>query len=293
MTAPYVADCLCFSKDRPLQLDGYLRSLARAMPLPVQVTVLYACTAPQLAAGYADVARAHASVRFVRERQFGPDVDRWLAQVRAPLILFGCDDVVYHRPVDVVRAAEALGDSKRVGFSLRLGRNIRHTHDRPGPVAAPRFTVQAGVLSWAWPGADAAWGYPFELDGTLYRREVVRVILGILEDNRRRAPQLEWRHPNLLELQANRVLKQLGLLPEMACFEESRLVVPTVNRVQGLFDNALQGRAWSCLELEQRRAGGEEIDVAAYGTRTFDRIHIGELFLRRAVCPCGTPRAAV
>ena len=39
----YNLNCICFSKNRPLQLDGYIRSFQNAFCKQVHLSILYAC----------------------------------------------------------------------------------------------------------------------------------------------------------------------------------------------------------------------------------------------------------
>ncbi|MDD2237827.1 MAG: hypothetical protein PHG65_11545 [Kiritimatiellae bacterium] len=272
---------LCFSKDRPLQLDGYLRSVHRWFAHPPEITVLYTSTDSEIRDGYEELKREHPEVHFLPEQDFALQVLQWLDAVQTPLVLFGCDDVVYYQPVNVNVAGQVLREHPDVlGFSLRLGLNICHTHTRDDPIPPPAFITQEPILRWRWANAASDWGYPFELNGTLYRVERVRSILHLLEKLRQGDSRVEWRHPNFLESSANHLLRFAAQVPqELAAFPRSCLVVPTINQVQTIAWNHIMGEHRSVRELETLRRNGTRMNLDAYAATSFNRIHVGEFFI--------------
>lgn len=271
---------LCFSKDRPLQLDGYLRSVTRWLSPAPAMTVLYCASTPDLAAGYADVVLAHPGVTFLPETDFGRQLQDWLSSTTTPLILFGCDDVVYIRPVDLRRVAQLMARPELLGFSLRLGKNICLSQSVPDPIPAPTWEQENDVMHWLWRSAAAEWAYAFELDGTVYRREVIQTLLNAFESLRSRVAGFDWRHPNALETAGNVIFKAADFPPRMASFNEACLVVPTVNRVQEMFANRLLGDGRTPTELEVLRRQGQELDLDEFARHTYARIHVGDFYLR-------------
>ncbi len=245
------------------------------------MTVLYKSTAHELRDGYEDLNREHPQTQFLEENDFAVQVLQWLDAVQTPLVLFGCDDVVYRQPADLNTVEQVLREHPSVlGFSLRLGLNIRYTHTRDNAIAPPAFISEKPALRWRWNGADSDWGYPFELNGTVYRVEWVRAILHLLEKLRQGDPRVEWRQPNFLESSANNLLRFAAQVPEeLAAFPQSCLVVPTINQVQTIAWNHIMGEHRSVRELETLRRNGARMNLDAYATTPFNRIHVGELFL--------------
>ena len=273
-------ECLCFSKDRPLQLDGYLRSIRRAIRFPIPVTILYKTSVPFFDRGYRQLQEAFPDVTFIPETDFGKQTLDWINRVQAPLILFGCDDVLFHRPVSLVRAIDMFRNEHLLAFSLRLGKNVQYSHSRPAAVPLPNAVILEDVMRWDWRTVEAEWGYPFELDGTLYRTAVIRMLFRLLEEKSRAMGfPGSWHQPNLLEGAGNVFIKMMNIMPLMASFTEACLVVPTVNRVQEVCPNSLQGASLSTDRLEQLRRNDWEMDLNEYCRRTFSKVHIGEFFI--------------
>jgi hypothetical protein len=142
-----VIDCLVFSRDRPLQLDGLLSSLERyAAHLFKSVTVLHTSSNPLFQLGYLDCAREHKAVTFWRQDDFETDVREWLAGVGEYICFLVDDDLFIRRAPE---AEHALPRWDEVCFSLRLRMTNRW---------------------WRWrndPRMD--YSYPLALDGHIFR----------------------------------------------------------------------------------------------------------------------------
>lgn len=263
---------LVFSRDRPLQLDGYLSSLAAHLDGEALVRVLYRVEGAY-APAYARVRADHPEAEFVAEQDFAAQT-RDLLRADPPLVLFGCDDVVFTGLVNPAAAGFAIGDSDLLGFSLRLGCNVTRSlfvGVMPQPYASPgrRF---------AWDVTDAAsvgdWAYPWELDGTVYPADFVRAVADAVD-----APS-----PNQLEARGAAVWCHHTDLRRMGCWVESRCVVPTVNRVQTDFLNpiAVDPPLSPELLLACYEAGLRLDHAAIAAGGPYDAIHIPAFALRRA-----------
>lgn len=275
--------CLCFSKDRPMQLDGYLRSVRRYFSAPVSMTVIYTSTAEAVEQGYDALAEQHCDVRFLRQEDFGTQCLTWLAEQSADYLLFGCDDVVYIRPVVVQRIIRLFKSHHPMAFSLRLGKNIQYTHTTRAQIPQPPFTsIAPNLLIWQWNMAQGDWGYPFDLNGTIYPASLLRALLEGMDTLHKSNPSQEWRHPNLMESKGCQLLRAAQNTSPFACFETSCLVVPTVNQVQNVGLNRLMGAFISPCELEEKRRQGIIMDLKAYEQHSYNRIHIGDFFTTTA-----------
>ena len=275
------ASCLCFSMDRALQLEGYLGSLKKFMSDNVFVTVLYRTSSDFFDQGYDAVMQKHPDVNFIRETDFGAQTLGWLDSITTPLAMFGCDDVVYYRSVSLAKAASCFQSPQVLGFSLRLGKNIRFTHRQARPVAQPAWSEENDLLFWRWQQGNWDWGWAFEVNGTLYPRQVIKALFRALEQNRRANSQFDWRHPNKLEMTCNQLLRSIvGAPPLLACFPRSCLVVPTVNQVQTLGNNPLLGASRTVRELEELRRREMGMDLDRFAAGAYERIHVGDFFLK-------------
>jgi len=174
---------LVFTKNRPLQLEGYLASVRRHLPSNlIQTYIIYK---PELFEWqYTYVFGRYPDCDVICERDFHTDFLNLLGQISTKYILFGIDDVVYFDSVDFEVIDETFSEHSEdiFGFSLRFGEaNIRDAGD---PIAE---TVVAGQtvyrLDWT-KGRTPATRYPFELCATVYPTVLVkRVIDGMMNSN--------------------------------------------------------------------------------------------------------------
>ena len=250
---------LVFSKDRPLQLDGTLRSLRLHLGdvRPRPIVVLYVATTAFQAALYRQLAREHPDVQLVREGNFGEDVrrvvDRW------EHVLFLVDDTIFIGSLDVDRAAAALSSrADLIGFSLRLGTNTTYCYPFDRPQSLPEFTrLNDDVLAYPWAQADGDFGYPLEVSSSVYRGEMVRSLLS----------GFAFSNPNGLE--AGLAAAAGGLAerhPTLACLEQSVAFSVPVNVVQTAqrANRAADKDRESVSALARAFDRGDRMDVAAY-----------------------------
>ncbi len=164
-----------FTKNRPLQLAGYLESLYRFLPREQMRThILYK---PELfEAEYESVFRRFENCRVIMEKNFHKDLLDILKQLDTKYVLFGIDDVVYFCGVDlsvVYKTFEAYSD-EAFGFSFRLGAESVDSCEQ-----LEKFEVggeQIYSLDWRG-GRTADTRYPFELCATMYRTGLIQEVL--------------------------------------------------------------------------------------------------------------------
>lgn len=304
---------ICFSKDRPMQLEAYLNSLFRMCAEPLPVTVLYTCR-PHFHAAYSKLKSQFRQVDFIRETDFKEQVLAYLRQVESPLFMFGCDDVIFKRrwdPGEISKTFQIL--PRLLAFSLRLGREITYSHPADRIMSAPHFLESDPFLVWRWPAGQLDWGYPWELDCTIYAVQFVRSILMGMH-------KLDWSHPNRLEglgadlihrigrgfflrashplakgsiitrfarsalmsvekLRLNRSIRQFQDFDLMASYPLARASVVTINRVQDVAPNRIYGGDLTVDVLLEKWNSGIKLDTDRYTDHSYPSIHIGEVHL--------------
>lgn len=121
-----------FSKGRPMQLQAYLESLMHYTKIPIEQVIIVYHEGP----GY-DVLRS--DDKFKNAAWIDDSLTGFDATLRATIytlnnesyVLFGCDDVVYFRDVDIPSALNIMmqhGPRHSIlGYSLRLGLNIANS----------------------------------------------------------------------------------------------------------------------------------------------------------------------
>jgi hypothetical protein len=275
---------LVFSRDRPLQLDGMLRSLRRHCRdlAELRLTVVYRATSRHQRSAYAVLARDHvATARFVPESSFEDDVREALvgSDRDDALVLLLVDDVVLVRPFTLAAAATALGSQDRaLALSLRLGHNTTFVQPRGEIVPAADLALVGGdgddaLLRTRWTEAQGDFGYPFDLSCSLYRgADITDALRDIRFDG-----------PNLLEHRLWERREAFVDRPFLLLHRRARGFAIPANRVQDVAPNPTSGSArHSPQRLLQAYRRGWRLDVAAYDGFSPPTCHFEiDLLLRR------------
>ncbi len=220
---------LVMSKNRPLQLHGYLSSITSLTSIAQRdITVLL----PDMT-DYEEVAKNFPEVSWLKESDHGGFDSAYRYYVENlsgdDTLLYGCDDVVFIRPVGLNSIPSILENNPNlIGFSLRLGRNI-----------SPRPTMEAVGMVSIWNWTQQPWGhfgYPGELMASLYRASLIKEFV----NNTKK----QIKTPNYLESEfVTYLINNKGQeSPEMSMFNsDSYALAVAVNRVQNDFQNKVMG----------------------------------------------------
>ena len=253
-----IVTMLVVSKDRPLQLDGTLRSWKRHCrdAGSIAVKVLYKASTSRLLSLYRRLMQEYPEVDFVREGDFRRDL---LLLLRGQdYVLFVVDDTVFIRDFTMADVAGTLHRRPEVlGFSLRLGRNTTYCYSMNHAQQLPDFEpLEGGSLKYRWPGADYDFGYPLELSSSVYRS---REMLQFLEP-------LEFKNPNTLEdIMSHSTERFRESHPFLACWEHSGAFSIPANKVQEVCDNRAGGNAaYSAGSLAALFAQGQRIQTQSF-----------------------------
>jgi hypothetical protein len=167
---------IVFTKNRPLQLEGYLRSLYRHNQHElIQTYILYK---PELFdEEYQQLFRKNTNCIVIKESDFHNDFLKIIDQIDTKFILFGIDDVVYFDSIsfEVIDKTFNLFSKDIFGFSLRFGKDyIEACGDPIEEMSVAGQTVYR--LDWR-KGRTSYSRYPFELCATIYRTSLVKNII--------------------------------------------------------------------------------------------------------------------
>lgn len=261
---------ICFSKDRPLQLHGYLTSLFHSYHGNLSVSVLARIDAPYTEA-YAAVESEFPKATFVREKSFADDLDGILSDVRDNFLAFGCDDALFVCPVTEESVEDAFDSYPIMGLSMRLGVNITRNMFF-GDVPSPIFTGKAGIITWDILDSTLDWNYPWELDGTIYPSDFAKAVIRYCRPT----------SPNLLEYAGSTIWQTFTEKTRMAAFVRQRLIVPTINRVQEDFQNPVLGLPITTTHLLDCWNAGFRMDLQRFHDQPYNCVHVPNFYLTRA-----------
>lgn len=245
-----MVDCLIFSRDRPMQLDACLRSLAQNAPGMFDPRVLWKATDRSFGENYEHLWQPN---MFMEENDFHKDI-HLLLEDAGEYVLMLCDDAITYLPV-VGDPLEAMSDDV-LCMSLRMGLNTRHCHPRNQDHALPSsWDVHGPFIAWDWHGAPGDFGYPYSLDGTIHRRDSLLEWIG----------DAPFTNPNTMEMAVvNAIGNRTDVRPLIASYPHSCQVGLPVNRVNETNPNRAGTRYPAPVdELNERFLRGERVDLEA------------------------------
>ena len=216
---------ICFSKERPLQLQAYLESLLHFSGLKENyISILYKESGD---IKYEKLKNKYPDVTWKAETNFNSDLNKMISKAEN-FILFGCDDVIFKSFFDPNYCIKTLQrDDDIYAFSLRLGTHI---------TGVPNLNVNNRHFEWSWQGIrNPSWNYPWEVSGSIFRKSEVEVYLKHIGS---------CNNPNYLEdlfyqkvYKNGKILNDLKIPGKLTCFKKSKCMTLTINRVQEEFQN--------------------------------------------------------
>ena len=257
---------IIFSKDRPMQLHAYLESLIWLSDCEEeQIYVLYR---EEMPIQYDKVKSYFPHIHWIAETCFSQQLQE-IVNKSEEYIMFGCDDVLFVDRFCFKEMEAYLSNHDEVlGFSLRLGRNI---HPLPKGIVH-----EDSFFTWNWTENSGHYGYPWELDCTLYRRKDILEVF-------REAGIENLKTPNYLESvpedEPQKYFKRLRLA---GYYERNKAIVITVNRVQETHKNGIDSVHGSDVislfikyQYEDRL-----LDLAEISKMKRTEIHVGSNYLK-------------
>lgn len=292
---------IVFTKNRPLQLDGYLQGLYRHFPAElIQTYILYK---PELfEEEYKQLFSRYPNCVVIREKDFYSDFLKLLSQTSTKYILFGVDDVVYFDSVDfnVIDKAFAKYSGDIFGFSLRFSKNgIEAGHDPIDEITVVSQTVYR--INWR-NGRTPSTRYPFELCATIYPTALVKKVINSAMNNNLLVRRLFSPSSVLIKafgkiISTRSVLKSFGYffnpntleswncrwcqnhsdqLPGLLCFQKLCASAIQVNAVNISTDNQFDNSGGYTVEaLADKYRKGHRLDIEAIEKNRPERTHVG------------------
>lgn len=217
---------IAFSKDRPLQLDGLIRSLQNQVKGNYVLRVLYSASSEQTQSQYRQLQNEIGDTERITwhpESNFKDDLTLLIEEVESHLVGFLVDDIIFIRPVDL--SVLSAGSLNSEVFSLRLGKNINFNYmhrieDKP-PTMDKVSRTHRTIYKFTWGSTKGSWTYPASVDGHIFPTQLIASAIR----------HLDFKAPNSFEsaLQIiNPVLRKMNGY----CFRESVLVNIPTNCVQ-------------------------------------------------------------
>jgi hypothetical protein len=195
--SPASVDIVLFSYNRPMQLYACLESIERFLSGFNEIHVVYRAGNSTYAAAYEVVWRRffyvkpHPQGKKPKE-DFKPLVvsSVYSQTSNAAYVMFGVDDDIVTDTVSLADCVSNLEKYHGWGFFFRLGKNINYTYTLNKSTPCPRgWDHPNGIFTWDFVDGRGDWGYPNNVDMTIYRKTEIASFL-------KTAP---YTNPNTLE----------------------------------------------------------------------------------------------
>ena len=202
---------ICFSYNRPCQLDLLLRSYKRFWR--GEMIVSYTCE-KEFEDGYRKVISKHHDIEFIRRVSLKEDILYCMKGERY-ISIFNDDDVVI-RPFNYNDWEAATFRDRRtiISLSTRLGLGYTDYLDQKDVMCPPDKNI------WEWNGQALDWGCPFAImGGSLFKSCHLKPLI----------EKLEFTTPSNLEPQLQ---SRTPSVPLMICYKDARTINLPMNKVQ-------------------------------------------------------------
>lgn len=247
------------SKDRPSQLDCFLRSLLRYWDYnDLHIMVIYKYSNAEYKKAYDKVFEEHWHVIQDEEYNFCEQVKKYTLCSCSNVVGFATDDCVVWRKPDIQpdEVQDLFCDSNMHSFSLRLGLNTTVQNYLDGSLQQPLVSyneIYRDIISWKWKAQPRFqnYGYGFSWDCHWYSKEWLLEAFKVCNT---------WENPRAAEhqLNTNEYIRNTAKKIMSSC-KTSSVFVNTINAVQ---DDAIPSGTrynYTPQELNDRFLSGERI----------------------------------
>lgn len=241
--------CIIFSFDRALQLDALLRSFFLNTNNTCKLYVIYKASNKDHHTAYQEVInKFNENVTFNLEtKPFKDELITALNTINTGKLFFLVDDIIFTGNVHLSDLAKI--DTSKYVFSLRMGGNLNYSYVVDKPQKLPDFVKKTnGYLYWKWDKGDLDWSYPLSVDGHIFGREEINILINHYSFNSPNSLE------SILQKEKNIFMHRTGI-----CYKKTRIVNCPCNKVQNEVNN-LHGSLHQD-ELLKIWQSGKKIDI--------------------------------
>ena len=255
---------IIFSKNRASQLDLLLRSVEcyANWVLLQKLTVIYRADEPY-SESYNKLKETYPMAQWVEEDSTAVFKELVLGSIDGtiPYTMFLVDDNVFVGESTVITdgSLEKFSNDLSVcTVSQRLWSGINYCYAINQPTPLP-VTYQVDERVWNWRGEPGDWGYPYSLDGNIFRTSQIY----------EQIKSIEFTGPNLLEGYIGCNWQIPGEL--MLCSKSPTVMNNPCNKVQGVFPNR-SGNV-DPMEVELGFQSGKRLSLRPFTGLIYNAVH--------------------
>jgi len=247
---------IVFSKDRPLQLEVFLRSYFYYGKNCSPITVLYKAGNENFGRAYdkLKIEMAPYDVTFIEEHDFKSQLITCCEKSFAERLVFYTDDGIFLEEFDLNDCLAY--NSKEFIFCLRFGRDLTYSFVLDKDLQLPEMedTGNNLFIGWKWMSEElkSDWSYPLSVDGSIFNRKDILAVLN----------SIDFRNPSTLEANMQ-VFSRFFACKNGVSYPKSKLVNIPCNLVQTEIKNRSTA-IYTTDELLQIWEEGKRIDIAPF-----------------------------
>lgn len=205
---------ICFSKNRPMQLQATLDSIElHTKGFFNNIDVLYKAD-EEYKSGYELLKKRKPNVNFVEQTDFQSDL---LGLFKYDWTCFAADDDIFIKDFNKSLFREITDDV--VCFSLRLGLNINYCYSNDKPNTIKGYEDKGEFIKFNWREQDLDFGYPLSVISHIFRTTQIKAL----------SEKEVYNNPNIYEGVLQRHLE--GLQSNIVAYKDSRVFGVPANRV--------------------------------------------------------------
>lgn len=211
---------ICFSKNRPMQLQATLDSLElHTKGFFNNIDVLYKSD-DEFREGYEILKKRKPNVNFIEQSDFQKDL---LGLFKYDYTCFAADDDIFYKDFNKGLFKEITEDV--VCFSLRLGLNINYCYSNDRLNTINRYKDRGEFIKLNWREQELDFGYPLSVVSHIFRTTQIKAL----------SEKEAYNNPNQYESSLQRHLE--GLQGNIAAYKQSRVFGVPANRVNDTHQN--------------------------------------------------------
>lgn len=171
-----------FSKDRAMQVHSLIESYLRKVKNLKEMNILYTCSNNEHEKSYKELISLYAkypNIYFIKEKNFRKDLIKLISEKRYSKIIFGCDDVIYSKNLDMndfckINPKYAVGSLYR-GLDLSFCFAFNKEQLMPKFYSFNSDKFLNDKLIWKWNEANESpdWAYPIAIGNLFVKEEIL------------------------------------------------------------------------------------------------------------------------
>lgn len=182
---------IIFSKDRPMQLDGLLRSIFENIEGNYQLIIQWNSTSKEYDKAYNEIFENYSKIIYktIKEKQFKSDLIDTIEETEFSRLMFLVDDILFVNKFNISWLNTI--NLKKVVPSIRLWSGINYTQPSNSNSPAPEIS-KFSIKPWryfSWIESNGYWSMPLSIDGNIFDKNEIIFLLN----------KVEFKAPNSLE----------------------------------------------------------------------------------------------